>query len=144
MSDENKNVVPFARGQAAQQEKKATVVNGQELPDCPDWLTDSARQYWPDLAEELAHKKIINRLDRDILAAYCATLARYVSADKALEEGDMYQRFQNGVVQLSPQYTSWRDLALMLLKMGSKLGLNPPARLAMKLGDPSQSDLFEL
>ncbi len=144
MTDENKNVLDFALGQAARQAKQQEIISTTELPECPKWLSDAAAEFWPELVDELGRHKIINKLDRDVLAVYCSTLARYVEADRQVEEDGMTQATPNGYQQVTAAYVAWRDMAGQVLKYSRQLGLTPPARIAMKLTDPNQTDLFKL
>lgn len=141
-------VVSLAERMAAKKKQDAATHQGDSgaassVPAPPEWLTPRGKKHWPELYESLQHHKIINELDTDVLAIYCSTIARFIEADIELETSGMTQQTQNGYQQLTAAYVAWRDLSSQVLKFAKQLGLTPPARVQMKLGNPDQSDLFE-
>lgn len=116
-------------------------ITGNKMPSPPEWLEPRARELWPELAGSLHNHGIINELDQQILAIYISTYSRFVAADEGLGADDMIQKTPNNYEQLSARYVLWRDLAAQCLKFAKQLGLTPPARLALKAGDPNQGSL---
>ena len=58
------------------------------LPDCPDHLTERARECWHFVADEIAKMNLDHRPDALMLEGICLNYARAVSADlQLLREG---------------------------------------------------------
>lgn len=117
-------------------------------PDCPGFLSRSAREHWADIVPQLTDHRIINALDKDVLSVYCSTYALFVNQDERLTNGEieMIAHTPKGYPQISADYVVWRDLGDRVMKLAKQLGLTPPARVQLRLnsGDEGQTDLFEL
>lgn len=114
------------------------------LPECPDWLNDSAREHWPELIQSLGNHGIINELDRDMLAMYCSMFARFVQLDEQLNDPEgpgMTQKTKSGYEAETATFTAWKSMVKPLMSYAKQLGLTPPARIAMKTAAPGQAEL---
>ncbi len=124
--------------QAAESESRSVF----DPPKMPTFLKGASRKHWKELVENLMKHQIINELDADILSMYCQAYARWLDADKELSDTSMFQKSPNGYEQYSPQFTAWRELTMMCLKIADKLGLTPPARIRLKAPAPEAQDGF--
>lgn len=135
-------VIPFRQG-LAEARKTSTVplLTGATTP--PDWLTPLARKHWDEIAPELGKHKITNELDSDMLAVYCSTFARFIELDIKLEEIGMTQKTSTGYEAETGTFTAWNKLLKPIMAYAKQLGMTPPARVAMRLSDPNQTDIFD-
>jgi len=116
-----------------------------DLPDCPDYLSPLAKQHWPELLQSLGrHNKAINELDKDAIGVYCAIMARFITLDNKLDKVGMTQVSPKGYEAETATFTAWKSLLKSLLTYAKQLGLTPPARVALRLTDPNQTDLLDL
>jgi P27 family predicted phage terminase small subunit len=54
-------------------------------PECPDWLTASAKQEWTRVVTELAALDMLRSVDSSALAAYCQLYARWKQAKQQID-----------------------------------------------------------
>jgi P27 family predicted phage terminase small subunit len=107
----------------------------------PPWLTPLARKHWDEIAVSLLKHNIINELDQDMLAVYCSTFARFIELDIELEKVGMTQKTSTGYEAETGTFTAWNKLLKPIMAYAKQLGLTPPARVALRLTDPEQTDL---
>lgn len=67
-------------------------------PDAPAHLTDAARIEWDRVVEELVTLKILTRLDRGALAAYCQAYGRWNAAETALARMASHDAVSEGLI----------------------------------------------
>jgi P27 family predicted phage terminase small subunit len=113
------------------------------IPEPPEWLSPLSRKHWHEIAENLVRHNIINELDADMLAVYCSTFARFIELDEKLELVGMTQKTSTGYEAETGTFTAWNKLLKPIMAYAKQLGLTPPARVAMRLSDPGQVDLFD-
>lgn len=72
------------------------------LPAPPDHLSVEAKLEWDRVAEELYRARILTKIDRSVLAAYCQAYGRWVKAEtllaKMAESGEV-----NGMITHHPE-----------------------------------------
>ena len=118
-------------------------INGQEpkppgsLPDCPDHLSDVAREEWHRIAASLNKIGLLTQVDRTTMAAYCQCYGRWVEAEQKLAETPSIIRLPSGYIQQSPWLTISNKQLELMVKYMSELGLTPAARsrLAIQVHD---------
>jgi len=104
-----------------------------ERPRCPAWLSKQAKQAWAELAPQIAAMGILGRCDRNALARYCQTWAKWRKAEEwVMEHGD-YVAIKNASGQVTeikepPQVARSIRLADQLLRLEQQFGLTPSAR----------------
>lgn len=95
------------------------------IPDMPGDLGPHARRMWKHVTPELARMGILGRIDLGALEMYC----------RAYQE-----------VRDHPGGRGWGVAAMTMVNIGSKLGLDPAARMRMTMPDLSdgneESDVF--
>jgi P27 family predicted phage terminase small subunit len=99
-----------------------------DLPTCPAHLQPSAKAEWKRLARELHQLGILTRLDRSVLAAYCASYGRWVEAERRLKETPMLLKTPAGYVQPSPWLAISNKSVELMHKFAAELGLSPSSR----------------
>ncbi len=53
-------------------------------PQCPTWLDDMAKKEWKLVCGDLHKIGMLARIDKTVLAGYCAAYSRWVTAEKVL------------------------------------------------------------
>lgn len=143
---ENAKVVSISRDLADEKPSSNTQTQSTafEPPKKPGFLTGRESAHWDDLIESLGRQhRIINNLDGDMIAIYVREYSKWIQAEEDLEDNGMYQRFESGARQLSPEFTAAEKCAKQALMFARQLGLTPPARLQMKAGVPEGQDSFD-
>lgn len=114
----------------------------------PDWLNEDAAKVWKKTLKDMKEFEILDKVDEDMLAAYCDTVAKYKDANEKIDGagytvmGAMGSEIVNPTVKVAQSYLR------LMLQYSEKLGLtaNARARLAKKMadgaGDPN-ADLFD-
>jgi P27 family predicted phage terminase small subunit len=111
-------------------------------PTRPDWLTPFGQQVWDRVVRELEPLGLLAPVDREVLAAYCDAAAFAREARDRLVADGLTQIGQKGETVKSPVFQIWRQSVSVLESFGTRLGLNPSARLRMfhELDDPDDDD----
>lgn len=65
------------------------------IPAAPSWLSDAAREYWADYAEQFNLMGVLTKADATALAQLCECHAELVEARKVLEEEGSYYETTN-------------------------------------------------
>ena len=119
-------------------------------PACPQWLRPEAKRAWKVLAKQLEAMGILGEQDRNALARYCQTYAKWRAAEEFLQEsGDVFVmrgkpetkgRKLGPVIGVKeyPQVQTAIRLGDQLLKLEREFGLTPSARAG--LAAPKQAD----
>lgn len=107
------------------------------LPDCPDHLSETAREEWDRLAQSLNAIGLLTQVDRTTMAAYCQCYGRWVEAEQKLAETPAILRMPSGYIQQSPWLTISNKQLELMAKYMAELGLTPAsrARLTTALND---------
>ena len=126
-----------------------------KIPKCPTHLKGEARKEWKRVSQELFEAGLLANVDRAALAAYCTVWARWVRAEKELDEGknkkldeevdttrtglvletDKGYRYQNPWVSIANK--SMEDMK----KFMAEFGMTPASRgkvSATKKADPAE------
>jgi P27 family predicted phage terminase small subunit len=103
-------------------------------PECPDHLSDVAREEWDRLVEVLDEAKLLSRADGSLLALYCSTFALWVEAKANIAAEGMTTKTDKGSLKVSP-YVSIAAVAVNQLgRLLVEFGLSPSARSRLRLG----------
>lgn len=109
---------------------------------CPEWISPAARAQWIRLAPILENCGALTEADENILAAYCDAFANFIAATKEVNKLDSFIEEGPHGRKLSPIVSAQRNYLEVLVKLGTKLGLSPSDRTAIKVA-PQQGDLWE-
>ena len=113
----------------------------------PAFVSDHARQHWPELADLLADMGVLGNGDLIALGLLCETLAEYLDArDTVAREGATYEATtEAGAVmyRAHPAVAQRNDAARRVQSLLSEFGLTPSARakvaaLPDRRDDPAQ------
>ena len=118
----------------------------ERRPNCPVWLDDVAKREWRRLARDLHEAGLLTFVDRDALAAYCASLAEYILADEYVRRHGRIFETKNGYRMPDPM-VAIRNRALKdVLVWARELGLTPSARSSIHVEtegkDPTLADVL--
>jgi P27 family predicted phage terminase small subunit len=102
------------------------------IPSCPSWLSKSAKAIWRQKTKKLSEAKILARIDRDELARYCDSYARYKSASINLQKGEYYKA-NDGTIKSHPASRIYNEMAQILSRLATEFGLTPVARTRVKV-----------
>jgi P27 family predicted phage terminase small subunit len=128
--------------------KKVTRTKKKKLK-MPGWLCEEASKVWKKTIKDMSDFDILDKVDEDVLAAYCDSVAKHKESTRLISEKGMTITNAQGVDIVSPHVKNAQSYARLILQYSEKLGLNANARarLAKKMGeddggDPN-ADLFD-
>lgn len=98
------------------------------MPECPDWLDDSAKEKWAELAPELHRLGLLTCVDGDNLAAYCQAFAEFKHSTVTLREEGREMCSDKGNVSQHPAVLQQRSAWAAMQKFSAMFGLDPSAR----------------
>ena len=121
-------------------------------PHCPKWLRKEGKVLWKEIVPQLAAMGVLARCDRNAVARYCQTFAKWREAEEFLKEhGAVYpEKDASGrTVGLKeyPQAAQAVRFAEQLLRLEREFGLTPSARSNLVVtrkdtGDPAKDRFF--
>jgi P27 family predicted phage terminase small subunit len=94
----------------------------------PAWLTGAAATEWRRIAPELSRLGLLTTIDRDALAAYCQTFARWREAEAEIKKRGMVLKGRDGGPVKSPFITIADRALAQLLRYQEQFGMTPSAR----------------
>lgn len=110
------------------------------IPICPPHLKGAARTEWARITTELHALKIISRIDRAALAAYCQAWEDYVKACKQVEkEGAVIISDKGGAYQ-NPWVSIKNSSMDRMVRISSEFGMTPSSRARVKVEAPDEED----
>ena len=104
------------------------------VPEPPSFLSDEAQAEWRRLAPELCRLNLLTALDHAVLGAYCASFARWVTAERMLEDEGLTTRGSTGNKVMHPLVRVATQSARDLCRYAAEFGLTPSARARMRAG----------
>jgi P27 family predicted phage terminase small subunit len=110
------------------------------IPRMPSWLSTEAKAEWRRVSGELDRLGLLTRVDRGVLARYCAAWALWTLAAKLLVAEGLLAKGQKGEDGKHPALMAFRDLDGICTSLGKELGLSPAARGRMTLPEPETDD----
>lgn len=102
------------------------------IPDLPSILTGEALLEWHRITKELIELKILTRVDRAALAAYCAAWGRWVEAEEHLKLEPMVFKAPSGYPVLSPWWSVANKAMDQMKAFLTEFGLSPASRTRIK------------
>jgi len=120
-------------------------------PEPPDFLMSAAKDEWHEVAGELHALGLLTVLDRNVLAAYCQSFARWKQAETLLAElaerdpetGALTIRSAAGNRMFNPLLQVARGAASDMLKFAAEFGLSPVARTRVAGGISTPGGKFD-
>ncbi len=115
-----------------------------EIPDAPDWMSDSQRQIWADAVDN-APLGVLKACDAGILTVWVIAADQHQVASLQQAKLDagaslpLMSVDRNGTPLPSPYLGIINKAALVMLKAGSELGFSPSTRPRM-VGSPGKAE----
>jgi P27 family predicted phage terminase small subunit len=114
----------------------------EAIPECPPELSPLARKEWDRLVGELSSLRMLTKLDRAALAAYCGAYALWAEAMEAIQKyGAMIKSPQGFPIQ-SPYLSIANRQAEIMMRIASEFGFTPASRSRISAPQPDRPDLF--
>jgi P27 family predicted phage terminase small subunit len=111
----------------------------RQAPDPPSWLGREAKAEWKRVVPELERLKMLTRVTRASLAAYCETWEVFVVATRILhDEGLVYQARQGRIP--NPAVNIQRQASAELRRWAVEYGLTPVSEQKVKPADAETDD----
>lgn len=107
-------------------------------PECPEWLSDMAREVWDRNVKVLERLGLLTEADGDMFAAYCDFYSKYVETSKNLGNDDVFTT-DNGYEQQRPQVGMAQKYFDKARAIAIEFGLTPSARGKLTV-NPGDSD----
>ena len=109
------------------------------IPTCPLELDEVARAEWERITRELHRARVITRLDRAALAAYCSAWSRFIQAQQELQKSGPVVKSPSGYPILNPWLSVLNASIKQMTTLLSELGLSPAARTRIRVEPPGPS-----
>lgn len=102
----------------------------------PEWLADEGKAEWGRIAQQLCDIGIVTDIDYVILVGYCTAWAKFVAAEKAINEkgfpaGQVYKT-EKGNWSTNPFDWISNKAQEQLLKYAAELGIGASSRSRIK------------
>ncbi|MBX2809495.1 MAG: phage terminase small subunit P27 family [Cellvibrionaceae bacterium] len=113
-----------------------------ERPECPDWLSDDAKEHFSFVVGLLDESGLIAKIDMGMLTILASSFAGMKKAEEQMRlDGGEYQETPNGYMQLSPAAVSYDRHAARYEKVAKQFGITVRARQSIKIDNPNQGEL---
>jgi P27 family predicted phage terminase small subunit len=117
-------------------------------PDAPDFLDEVAAAEWARIVPELERLRLVKRLDRAALAAYCEMWSLFVRATNEVHENGLTVRNtsvkKDGTESVwfttNPAVATQKSAQAALKAWASEFGLTPSAEGKVKVGEGGDPD----
>lgn len=112
------------------------------IPDCPPELGPVAQKEWQRLAGELISLRILTKLDRAALAAYCGAYALWAEATENIQKFGTMVKSPSGYPIQSPYVAIANRQAEIMMRIASEFGFTPASRSRIATPRDEIPDLF--
>lgn len=118
---------------------------GKDIPRCPDWLMDEAKNEWYRLADRLNAMGVLSEVDMTAFATYCQAWARWKEAQQQIDTYGSIFVTDKGYQQQSPWVGIANTAHKLMLTTASEFGLTPASRskIAVAAEKKSEADGME-
>jgi P27 family predicted phage terminase small subunit len=121
---------------------------GDERPMPPAWLRDEALAEWGRIVPELERLKVLSKVDRAALVAYCESWSTFVAATLDVQARGIITRGRDGNPVKNPSVAIARDAQNSMRALMKEFGLTPSARAGWQYptdeGDGTDADVLDL
>lgn len=111
-----------------------------EAPECPKWLDAMARAEWVAIVPLLLANRILSRLDRAALSAYCQCYSRWQQAELDIQKYGTTFTTAKGYVCQRPEVGISNKALELMSKFLAKFGLSPSDRTKVSSAPESLPD----
>lgn len=114
----------------------------------PVWLDGESQAVWKKTIRDMKDFDVLDKVDEDVLAAYCDAVARHKALSEMIREKGYTIYNAAGSLVEAPWVKTQLSYARLIVQYSDKLGLNANsrARLARKIAqeeDDPNADLFD-
>lgn len=109
-----------------------------EIPKRPPELSKDAAAEWKRISKELHELGMLTKIDRAALAAYCQAWARWIEAQKALQQFGTVVRSPSGYPMQSPYLAIANEAFRQMLALLTEFGMTPAARSRIRVSRAGQ------
>lgn len=117
-------------------------------PTPPTWLDREAKAEWKRVVPELERLRLLSRVTRSSLVAYCETWSLFVAATRAVHEDGLtvenHATRKDGTestwITANPAVTIQRNASSELRRWATEYGLTPASEQKVKPSDPEAGD----
>lgn len=125
-------------------DRKSRINNTEPQPTeakvtAPSWLSTPAKRIWRRLAPDLERRGVLTAWDCDSFAVWCDAVAQHQTAAKLIAAEGLLVEGQRGGMVKHPAAQLVRDYAAIMTTFGSRFGLTPSDRSALKVGGNGES-----
>jgi len=104
-----------------------------EVPPCPEWLDEQAKNAWGQVTPQLAQMGVLSRIDGNALSRYVTYWSRWKAAEEFLaKHGSVYPiKDEAGKVKCLvqvPQVAIAAKLGTLLGRLEAEFGMTPSSR----------------
>lgn len=116
-----------------------------EIPECPPHLDAEAKAEWKRMAKQLHGLGILAKIDRAVLAAYCACWSRWVQAEAKVIEFGLIMVSKTGGGMFQNPYLSVANRAMeQMSRIAAEFGMTPSGRARLDVEPaPPPADPFD-
>jgi P27 family predicted phage terminase small subunit len=108
------------------------------IPDCPEHLDLVAREEWARITPELHGMRILSRIDRAALAAYCQAWSRWVDAEDNLRKFGTIIKTPKGYPIQNPYLAIANTAIDTMRRFLVEFGMTPSSRSRIIAGEQSE------
>lgn len=110
------------------------------VPECPPHLEGEARKEYLRITAELVKLKIISKVDRAALVAYCQAWGDYVRATREVKKEGEVLYSDKGNAYLNPWKNIQTSAMDRMLRFSAEFGMTPSSRSRIKVETPTEED----
>ena len=134
------------QGTARADRKRSSTANVKGMPKRPTGLSEQAVRIWKSLGPKLHELGLLAEIDTSMFAIYCQTYADWLRITRYLNRlGQLkwYSVTKSGYRRMIPELQV-RDRAFqVLLKLGTRFGLDPSSREGLGVANQTSPDFAE-
>ena len=113
-------------------------------PEARAAITRAHREEWARVCVDLAKLNLVTRLDRGVLATYCAAYGFWVEALQQLQKFGTMVKSPTGYPIQSPYLAIANRQADLMVRVASEFGFTPASRSRITAPPPDQLPLLDL
>lgn len=103
----------------------------RDMPECPEWLSDVAKERWKFLVEKLEQMGLQTSADMPLLEQYCHCYSQWRLMVEKINEQGYVSINEKGVDKVNPYVQIEGRLWDQMERALGKLGFNPSARASL-------------
>jgi P27 family predicted phage terminase small subunit len=114
------------------------------IPKCPTWFGDEATKEWHRITKELYILGLLGEIDRSAISAYCVAYARWVDAEKKLQDiENTIHKTKSGNTITAPLLWVANKANDQMYKWLTEFGMTPSSRSRISVTPPNKDSAFK-